>query len=334
MAKFWTYLPVTLRGKAFEPPPRTFRKLQIHPPGVSHSGAHTGQVPGWIKDFQHNLHSIPTGARDFQGIPFDVIALALNGDPTCIGLSMDDGQERSVAIPVHDRAASFYLLHAASGPELTVGTFTIHYSDGSEHSEYVQQGKNIGSSWEARDSKYNREGPRIDDMYRIAWQDAPHGMVNMGVYAAGFNNPYPERAVESLILSTGIGNSKWLVLAATLSDAPVFFGPYDDLSTGIPDGWNAGIAWAIFEGLAGVKDAGAAFNRSVLAPRWEAVGVKRAEVTVRYLRSKVTVLIGMCESTKPSRWNSLDPRGSSLLSCYCPSRIRYPKSRSMAVRFQ
>jgi hypothetical protein len=107
-------------------------------------------------------------------------------------------------------------------------------------------------------------------------------MVNLGVYAAGFTNPHPDREVESLVLTAGIGNSKWIVLAATRSDTPVFFAPYDDLSSGIPDGWNAGIAWAILEGLAGVKDAGAAFSRTVLAPRWEAVGVRRAEVTVRY----------------------------------------------------
>jgi hypothetical protein len=73
-----------------------------------------------------------------------------------------------------------------------------------------------------------------------------------------------------------------MILAATLSDAPVFFIPYDDLSSGIPDGWNAVFASTLLEGLAGVKDDGVAFSRTRLAPRWEAAGVLNAEVSVRY----------------------------------------------------
>jgi len=92
--------------------------------------------------------------------------------------------------------------------------------------------------------------------------------------------------MDSIELSAGLGETKWMVLAATVSDAPVFFAPYDDLSSGIPDGWNAEIAWTILEGLAGVKDDGVAFSRTILSPRWPAVGVLDADVAVRYPASK------------------------------------------------
>jgi len=72
------------------------------------------------------------------------------------------------------------------------------------------------------------------------------------------------------------------VLAATLCSTPVFFVPYDDLSTGIPDGWNAAVAYALLEGLAGVEDSGTAFSRTRIAPRWNSAGVRTAEVTVKY----------------------------------------------------
>ena len=278
------YLPVVLRGKAYEAPQRTFRKLGIRDLANISIGSGTAQVPGW--DPQNNLRNLPLGTQEFQGVPFEIIDAASNGGRGGIGLSRSDGYAPSVTIPVKQKAASLYLLHGASGPESTVGTLTIHYADGSEHSEYVQQGKSVGSWWEPRDSKYNREGPRVFDTYRIAWQESPEAMVNIGIYAAGFTNPHPEREIQSIALHSGIGNSKWMVLAATLSDAPVFFAPYDDLSTGIPDGWNAGIAWAILEGLAGVKDTGAAFRRATLAPRWESVGVTEAQVTVRYPASQ------------------------------------------------
>jgi len=73
-----------------------------------------------------------------------------------------------------------------------------------------------------------------------------------------------------------------MILAATLSNSPVFFAPYDDLSSGIPDGWSAAVAYATIEGLAGVKDKGTAFRRTLIAPRWEAAEVHSADVTVKY----------------------------------------------------
>jgi len=117
---------------------------------------------------------------------------------------------------------------------------------------------------------------------RIAWQTSNGGLPERGVYAAGFNNPYPDREIASLDFAAGIGNTKWMLLGATLSSGPVFFSPYDDLSSGIPDGWNAAIAYALLEGLAGVEDQGTAFSRTRIAPRWEAANVASAEVTVKY----------------------------------------------------
>jgi hypothetical protein len=80
----------------------------------------------------------------------------------------------------------------------------------------------------------------------------------------------------------GSARSRWLIIAVTLSSAPVFFAPYDDLSTGIPDGWTGSIVYALVEGLAGIKDRGAAFSRTELIPRWRSAAVPSAEVTVRY----------------------------------------------------
>ena len=42
------------------------------------------------------------------------------------------------------------------------------------------------------------------------------------------------------------------------------------------------MVYALLEGLAGVKDRGAAFSRTELTPRWESAKVPSAEVTVRY----------------------------------------------------
>ena len=276
------YLPITLRGKAAEIPQRTFRKLNLATLANADFGEGAPGVPGWLGDLNKTLFGLPVGSQELQSIPFDVIDPASNDHRSCLGLSRSSGYSTGISVPVHSKAASLYLLHASIGAQHTVGILTLHYADGTAYSEYLENGKNVGSWWEPRDSKYNREGPRTEDRLRIAWQGPIGGPPNKGIYAAGFNNPRPDLEIASIELSAGLGDSKWMILAATLSDAPVFFIPYDDLSSGIPDGWNAAFVSTLLEGLAGIKDDGVAFSRTRIAPRWEAAGVLNAEVSVRY----------------------------------------------------
>ena len=277
------YLPVTLRGKAIETPRRSFRKVNLRSVANGDFGPGAPGVPGWTGEPGRGLAGLPTGAQEFQEVPFDVIDPASNGRRTCMVLAPSPGYATEAAVAVQAKASSVYLLHAAAGSDRTVGTLTLRYADGTSYSEYVELEKNVGSWWEPHDSRYKREGPRTHDRLRVAWHKASGGLPDLGVTAAGFDNPHPDREIARLEFTAGVGNSKWMVLAATLSDAPVFFAPYDDLSTGIPDGWGAAaVLFALVEGLAGVKDVGTAFDPVLIAPRWPAAGVNEAEATVKY----------------------------------------------------
>ena len=280
------FLPVALRGRGVDAPQRTFQKLDLA--GIANASFNRGtaDVSGWVGEGEPSLADLPSGSQQFQGVPFNVIDLTSNRYRTCLILPQSPGSAQSVSLPVRSKAASIYLLHAAAGPEHTVGMITMHYADGTFYSEYIEEGKNVGSWWEPHDAQYTREGPRTHDRLRIAWQTASRGFPAVGVYAAGFNNPHPDREIASLEFVPGIGKGKWMVLACTLSDAPVFFAPYDALSSGIPDGWSAAIIYALVEGLAGVVDDGVAFDRVSLAPRWEVAGINGADVTVRYPASR------------------------------------------------
>lgn len=281
--RFRGYLPVTLRGKAVEPPPRNFRKIDLHSVASVDFGGGVPGVQGWTGERGRDLAGLPTGAQEFQGVPFDVIDPVSNGHRSCLGLARSSGYVTGALVPVQARTSSVYLLHAAAGSDRTVGTLTMHYADGTSYSEYVELEKNVGSWWEPHDSKYKRAGPRTHDRLRVAWHRASGDLPDQGVYAAGFDNPHPDREIASLEFVAGVGNSKWMVLAVTLSNAPVFFAPYDDLSTGIPDGWGAAaVLYALMEGLAGVKDTGTAFNPVLIAPRWSAAGVDNAVVRAKY----------------------------------------------------
>jgi hypothetical protein len=272
------YLPVTLRGKAVEPPQQTFAQVDIRQKTNATHGKSAPDVPMWSSDDNVVLADLPSGNREFQGVPFQVLDPEQSPHRSCIVLSRQSPFASQLSLPVGAKAASIYLLNASdhrSAPGLLI---TFHYSDGTSHSQDVEG----HSSSFPSDSRYNKAGPRLEDTYRVAWKKSTPDEQEFGVYATGINNPHPELEIASLELSAGGAKSKWLVLAVTLSNAPVFFAPYDDLSTGIPDGWNGSVIYALLEGLAGVKDRGAAFSRTELTPRWHSANVPSAEVTVRY----------------------------------------------------
>jgi hypothetical protein len=271
------YLPVTLRGKAVETPQRTFQPVSIRAQANASHGIHANGVPTWSNHPEMNLASLPSGRQELLQIPFEI--LDPSQDPrSCVVVSRQSPYLSEVSIPAGAKAASVYLLNAADS-RLPPGTMlTFHYADGSSQPVNVD-----AHSWAfPTDTQYAKAGPRTQDTYRIAWRKRTPDDQQAGIYATGVNNPHPDRKIASLQLSAGGATSKWLVLAVTLSSAPVFFAPWDDLSTGIPDGWNGSVLYALFEGLAGIKDQGAAFSNTVITPRWTSAKVQAAEITLRY----------------------------------------------------
>jgi hypothetical protein len=272
------YLPVTLRGKAVEVPQRTFQQLSIRAQANASHGTNATGVPSWSNQPKMNLAGLPAGKQEFQQIPFDVLDPEPSPFRSCIVISRQEPYSADASIPAGAKAASVYLLGAADSRASAGTMLTFHYADGTSHSANA-----IGQPWAfPSDSQYAKAGPRTEDTYRVAWKKKTPDDWEAGVYVTGVNNPHLEREITSLQLSAGGATSKWLILAVTLSSAPVFFTPYDDLSTGIPDGWNGSVLYALFEGLAGIKDQGAAFSKTALTPRWTSAKVPAAEVTVRY----------------------------------------------------
>jgi hypothetical protein len=193
-------------------------------------------------------------------------------------LSRQDPYSQSLTVPVAAKAASIYLLDGAEARGTAGMLLTFHYADGTTHLLDVPT-----HGWAfPSDSKYAKAGPRTQDTYRVAWKKSTPDEQEYGVYATGINNPHPDREIASVEFAVAGARSKWLILGVTLSSAPVYFAPYDDLSSGIPDGWTGSVVYALIEGLAGIKDTGAAFSRTQLTPRWDSASVPSAEITVRY----------------------------------------------------
>lgn len=276
------YLPVTLRGKAVDTPARNFTSVNIEPALNASLGAGSQQSPSWSDDPQLNLEGIPTGEQTFQGINFTVPAAGSNNTPNCIVIARQSPWKDRATIPVNAKAVSIYLLNTSKSPSTAGQSLTFHYSDGSAKTMDIE-----GHTWFApADSRYSKDGPRTRDTCRLAWSKTTGDQISLGVYATGVANPHLDRQIASLEFSAASEQCKWMIAAVTLCDAPVFFAPYDDLSTGIPDGWAGSVVQAVIEGLGGINDEGAAFSRTAIKPRWSAARVNGAEITARYPASQ------------------------------------------------
>lgn len=262
------------RGGGFEKPQRTFQPVHISDQAnMSLTVPATSGKQSWMNldEAGNDLSAMPQGEQVFADVPFRV-------DDACIGLNRQKGHVE-VRIPIQRSFASVYLLHAVSNPPATgvCGTLSLTYEDGTEHTEYIHATTNVSGWVFPRKPSQNA---------RIAWTGQNARWTHVGVVVSGFNNPHPDKKVTALRLEAGHGSATWAVLGITTSDAPVYFAP-DPVSFGGPDHWAAAaVAYALVEGLAGVKDLHTTFREVLLAPRWIAADERSASVCIHYPASE------------------------------------------------
>jgi hypothetical protein len=286
------FLPGIMRGKQPEPPVAKFEMLDLRAQANCDTGQGSDSVPGWVDEAKNYLIDFPTGGQRFRGIPFEIASSQDNGHRVCIGVSSAPRYSARTEIPVHQSCASFYLLHACSGKESTLGKLTIHYDDGDRQVEYIERGVNVGSFWAPDDGEFNnRYGSLAQDRMQVAWRGSSGLIDNVGVWIASFVPRKSGNAIASLELESMETGSKWFVIGVTLSSAAPFLPPKSDISSGMPNNWGAGcVTAALLEGLAGIEDTGAGFRAARVSPRWLAAGVSQAQVSVRYPSSRGYVL--------------------------------------------
>ena len=272
------YLHCCYRGAGAEVPKRSFDILDITSyANVDFYGKGAKGVPGWTNQGDNDLHEMIVGNHVFHDIPFKVIDPAENNRRACIGLSGSDGYAKGVMLPVGKVAKSIYFLHTKSGGNRT-GTITLYYEDGTIFKDRIVEGK-ISTWWMPQEQERPRWAiPKL----KLAWSGNNKSGAAVGVYEYGLDNPHPDKVIKTIGLDATDSNGKWFMLGITLCDAPVFFDP-GMVSSGIPDVWGAGaVVYALVEGLAGVKDVGVAFNKTLLAPRWAASDVNEVKTTIKY----------------------------------------------------
>ena len=257
------YLHCAYRGAMPEVPQRVFTPVslvkianRVYPPKEA---KHDGKVYGYGAE---------QGVLSFHDISFEF----LNPDKeplTGISLSSREGETAGVSSVVNQKAASVYFLHSRDGGPIA-GTVTLRYEDGTEYIDYITADK-AGNWWSQKET----------GNCKLGWRSNNRGQyIELSVY--GMNNPHPEKVIVSIDINANGSRSFWHITAITICDSPVFFMP-SIISHGIPDNWGSGaVVYALIEGLAGVKDEGVAFDKALIAPRWEAAGVNKASASIKY----------------------------------------------------
>ncbi|MGC9343727.1 MAG: hypothetical protein ACP5E3_13570, partial [Bacteroidales bacterium] len=268
------FMKCIYRGKMPEIPKRNFDRIDLR--GIVNADTHgkgAEGVPGFTGEGSNDLSRFPIGKQEFEHVPFDLIDPANNGRRACLIISQDEGYTDYAKLDYAKKAKSFYIVHTQSGGN-HLGHISLNYDDGSRHKIYISGGDNIRGWW------FPSENPGGN--VRLAASVSNEKSLAVGAYVYGFNNPNPEKKISNIEFVGAEAPGKWIILALTSSDYPVYYPP-SPISYGAPDNWGAAaVIYALIEGLAGLKDTGIAFNRATLAPRWEAAGVDKVSATAKY----------------------------------------------------
>jgi hypothetical protein len=257
------YLYCTYRGAMPEVPERNFTTIDFNQ--VANS---VFPDPEAVNNDQKRVWEYPS----FHEVPFNLINPE-SGLNNCLQFTEDFNKTGPVLLDINQKATSLYFLHTSQS--FLVGMIILEYEDNSEYVDYISAEKS-GSWW----TEEQTNGENYPDCKK-AWRSVNHPYYQ-ALYLYGMNNPYPDKKIRIIQFERARTRELWNILGVTLCDTPVFFIPAI-VSSGIPDNWGAAaVTYALIEGLAGIKDTGIAFDTVILAPRWEAAGLRKVKATAKY----------------------------------------------------
>lgn len=206
-----------LSQKQIKSIPQKFRKIDISKYATRDirdevAGDGTG---GWSDQGDNDLRMFDKfGAQEMLGVPFDFIDPTKNNNKAVLALRGQNDTELpiSVEIPIETVTAGAYFVQASPWCSGVCGTYTWVYSDGQEASVDIEQNVYICDFW----------GYSSYDYCRPCWTVTKSDGSQRTLYLFAMNNPYPEKEVKKLKLSSTGSGAYIMIMAITLSDS----GPY------------------------------------------------------------------------------------------------------------
>ena len=171
---------------------------------------------GWADQGENDFRTFTDrGAKEYLGIPFDIIEPNTNGGKSAIVLpgqgDTPDDCKNPVEINLNGAVAGgFYFLHTtAHAGDYVSGTYTINYTDGTSAYFDLLNSVHIYNNW----------GKNENILCRIAWQ-GPSAATSQGISLGLFamNNPHPEKKIKSISASTSGYGPYLMIVGITLTD--------------------------------------------------------------------------------------------------------------------
>ena len=170
---------------------------------------------GWSDQGDNDLRMFDKfGAQEMLGVPFDFIDPAKNNNKAVLALRGQNDMElpTSVEIPIDTTTAGAYFVQASPWCSGICGTYTWVYADGREAYVDIEKNIYICDFW----------GYSSYDYCRPCWTAEKSDGSKRTLYLFAMNNPYPDKEVKALKLSTTGSGAYIMIMAITLTDS----GPY------------------------------------------------------------------------------------------------------------
>ncbi len=176
-----------------------------------------------IQQLDYGLSSAPSGLTKFDGIPFDIRGLIqLNGKL----LDYANEYPQTVqGIPVNQTFDTLHTIHAFvfSGSietGTTIGSFVMHYNDGTSEELNIVQGVDAIDWWYFKDILKSQKGKAIwtgkNEFSKSEYVRNRFGNVQPTLYKSQWHNPHPQKQVESIDIQSSMGEAAPFVLALTV----------------------------------------------------------------------------------------------------------------------
>ena len=168
---------------------------------------------GWTDQGSNDMRFIPTGRQNFRGVQFDIIDPGKNDGRSAIVLFSTVRPyfpEQVEAKGISAKARSIYFLHGAGWSSKThCATYTVRYADGTEVAIPIRGGLEVDNWWGSADG----------DRYVVGWSGANLASGQIGLVMFAWQNPNPDKAIESIRFASQKGKAVTCIVAVSLSDA-------------------------------------------------------------------------------------------------------------------
>ncbi len=172
---------------------------------------------GSIGTGDNDLNQLPSGIREFVGVPFNVLDPKSNRASCIITKTTGRpwlGPLEFRGIPVRDKVKRIHWLYGSGWApfDLPVAYITYNYSDGSKDQENVICGRNV-MNWWGRAQEYE------NDKLQLAWSGSTpassRNFTTVGLYHYAWQNPHPEKTLESIDITSYGGDACLIVVGIT-----------------------------------------------------------------------------------------------------------------------